>query len=41
MTSLLKELYTLRDATAKRESREFTQRMLRAAKDAGINEMLP
>ena len=41
MTSLLKESYTLRDAAAKREPREFAQRMLRTAKDAGINDPLP
>ena len=41
MTSLLKESYTLRDAAAKREPREFAQRMLRTAKDAGINEPGP
>ena len=41
ITSLLKESYTLRDAAAKRESREFTQVMLRTAKDTGINETLP
>lgn len=39
--SLLKESYTLRDAAAKRESREFVQRMMRTAKDAGINDTAP
>lgn len=41
MESLLKESYTLKDASAKREPREFAQRMLRAAKDAGINDTAP
>ena len=40
MESLLKESYTMRDATAKREPRDFAQRMLRTAKDAGINNIL-
>lgn len=39
--SLLKESYTLRDTVAKREPREFTQRMLRTAKDAEINDTAP
>lgn len=41
MESLLKESYTLKDAAAKREPREFAQRMLRTAKDAGINDVAP
>ena len=41
MESLLKESYTMRDAAAKREPRDFAQRMLRTAKDAGINDILP
>lgn len=41
MESLLKESYTLKDTSAKREPREFAQRMLRAAKDTGINNTAP
>ena len=41
MTSLLKKTYTLRDAASKREPREFTQRMLRTARDTGINNPSP
>lgn len=41
MESLLKESYTLKDTAAKREPREFTQRMLRTAKDAEINDIAP
>ena len=41
MESLLKESYTLRDAAAKREPRDFAQRMLRTAKNADINDVGP
>ena len=41
MESLLKETYTMRDAAAKREPRDFASRMLRTAKDAGIKDVLP
>ena len=41
MISLLKELYTLRNTAARREPREFTQRILRTVKDVDINETLP
>ena len=39
--SLLKKSYTLRDATTKREPRDFAQRMLRTAKNAEINDVGP
>ena len=41
MKSLLKKSYTLRDAAAKREPREFAQRMLRTAKNVEINDVGP
>ncbi len=41
MESLLKESYALRDASAKREPREFAQRMFRTVKDAGTNDVGP
>lgn len=39
MESLLRETYIMRDASSKREPRDFAQRMLRTAKDAGINDV--
>ena len=37
--ALLREKYTLRDAQQKREPREFAQKILRAAKDAGLKDV--
>ena len=38
---LLKETYTIRDATTKREPYNFTLRMLRTIKDVRIKDVLP
>ena len=41
MESLFKESYSLKNASSKREPREFAQRMLRTAKEAVINNVGP
>ena len=37
--SLLKERYTLRDASSRREPREYAQKILRTSKDAGLTNV--
>ena len=41
MKFLLKESYTLRNAIAKREPRDFAQRILRTVKNVNINDVGP
>ena len=39
MDSLTKEKYTIRDAANRREPREYAQKMLRLARDAGLSQL--
>ena len=40
MNSLMQQRYTLRDAVAQRESREYAQKIIRLAKDANMINVL-